>query len=660
LHLTTSGSTNAGADLLNAKVYYTGFSSVFSTSTQFGSTVASPNGAYTVNGSVVLTQGTNYFWITYDITPGASLGDTVSGCCTQAIGSGVMGTQVPTLTCPGGIQTIAEIGVWTPVNALAPDNNAGVMLLLTDGTIMCKTDAGGGDGIGNTWDKLTPDIHGSYANGTWTQLAPMHDTRLYFSSQVLKDGRVYVAGGEYGTGTGFSETYDPLTDVWTMAPTTGHNYVDANSEMLPDGSVLQACEWDNITFIYDPISNSYTPGGTPLGTVDESAWAKLPDSSILFVDMDTRNSERYIPSLNTWIADATVPVDLYDPFGSEAGGAFLLPNGQAFFLGATGHTAYYIPSGSTAPGSWVAGPDIPSGQGTPDAASAMMVNGKILCAVSPIPTSADHFPPPTAFYEFNYLTSSFTHIKTPAGDASEAGVPCYITNMLDLPDGSVLYAEQGMTQYYLYKPGGSPLAAGKPTVNNIVQTGCYTFMVTGTLFNGISEGASYGDDWQMATNYPIVRLTSGANVYYVRTSEWNSTGVQRGINADTTYFTIPSTLPNTPYSLAVVANGISSDTVTFTFSICTEIEETASLNKDISVYPNPANSNVIVDFTSKQPGVYTIRLLDVMGSTISTGTGNAASGENKHQINLESIAKGIYILELQMGDVVNKVKLVVR
>jgi hypothetical protein len=185
-------------------------------------------------------------------------------------------------------------------------------------------------------------------------------------------------------------------------------------------------------------------------------------------------------------------------------------------------------------------------------------------------------------------------------------------------------------------------------------------MVTGTLFNGISEGASYGDDWQMATNYPIVRLTSGANVYYVRTSEWNSTGVQRGINADTTYFTIPSTLPNTPYSLAVVANGISSDTVTFTFSICTEIEETASLNKDISVYPNPANSNVIVDFTSKQPGVYTIRLLDVMGSTISTGTGNAASGENKHQINLESIAKGIYILELQMGDVVNKVKLVVR
>ncbi|NOU08308.1 MAG: M48 family metalloprotease, partial [Hyphomicrobiaceae bacterium] len=41
-----------------------------------------------------------------------------------------------------------------------------------------------------------------------------------------------------------------------------------------------------------------------------------------------------------------------------------------------------------------------------------------------------------------------------------------------------------------------------------------------------TEGAAYGDDWQMSTNYPLVRLTSGGGtVYYARTFNWSSTGV---------------------------------------------------------------------------------------------------------------------------------------
>jgi hypothetical protein len=67
----------------------------------------------------------------------------------------------------------------------------------------------------------------------------------------------------------------------------------------------------------------------------------------------------------------------------------------------------------------------------------------------------------------------------------------------------------------------------------------------------------------MSTNYPIVRLTSGANVYYARTFNWNTTGVQRGAAADTVSFTLPAGLPTGTYSLMVVANGISSDPVSF-------------------------------------------------------------------------------------------------
>ena len=63
-------------------------------------------------------------------------------------------------------QTVTA-GTWTPVAATAP-GSVSQFLLLTDGTVMAQ------DGGGNGWFKLTPDIHGSYVNGTWSTLAPMH------------------------------------------------------------------------------------------------------------------------------------------------------------------------------------------------------------------------------------------------------------------------------------------------------------------------------------------------------------------------------------------------------------------------------------------------------------------------------------------------------
>ena len=62
---------------------------------------------------------------------------------------------------------------WTALSNLAPDPNLGVMLLLSNGTVMCKTSSGGSGGIGDTWNLLTPDVHGSYAHGTWSTIARM-------------------------------------------------------------------------------------------------------------------------------------------------------------------------------------------------------------------------------------------------------------------------------------------------------------------------------------------------------------------------------------------------------------------------------------------------------------------------------------------------------
>ncbi len=85
----------------------------------------------------------------------------------------------------------------------------------------------------------------------------------------------------------------------------------------------------------------------------------------------------------------------------------------------------------------------------------------------------------------------------------------------------------------------------------------------------MDEGAAYGDDAQMASNYPIVSLTSSSGtVYYATTSNWSSPGgVQTGTNTETTNFTLPSNVNfSGVYAVRVIANGITSNPVNLTIA----------------------------------------------------------------------------------------------
>jgi Secretion system C-terminal sorting domain/Kelch motif len=576
-------------------------------------------------------------------------------------------------------QNFAQTGIWTSLTNHAPDFNLGGMILLSDGTVLCKTSSGGTDGYGNIYDKLTPDINGSYANGTWSRIAPMLNTRLYYSSQVLKDGRVYVCGGEYGTGGSSGETYDPLTNKWTAAPAPGGYVSDANSEILDDGRLIQAIVQGSPflkqTKYYDPSTNTYSAAPSTLGYHNESAWVKLPDGSILFVDRGSTSSERYIPATGTWIADATVPVSLYDPWGLESGGALLLPNGHAFFIGSLGHCAIYTPSGTTSPGTWTATADIPNGQGTPDAAAAMMINGKVLLATSPVPTSANHFPTPTSYYEYDYTTNTFTRVGAPGGGLT-TNISSYLTNMICLPNGQILLGIQGSNQYYVYTPSGSQVTTQKPVITSVGVASPGVYRLVGTGFNGISEGATYGDDWQMATNYPIIRLTSGTTVHYARTFNWNHTGVRTGTLKDTVFFTVKGVAHGT-YSLVVTANGISSDPKIVSGAPVSDLiaSSSESLNsgskEDIStspskqmeteMYPNPAKDHTTIQFTLGKTSHVDLKVLDMNGKElIHAMNGDMEQGAHSITVNTGNLAAGLYNVRIITESGIKNLKLVVQ
>ncbi|MBO0697625.1 MAG: hypothetical protein J2P46_04465, partial [Zavarzinella sp.] len=234
-------------------------------------------------------------------------------------------------------------GTWEKV-AASPGFNASTMLLLTDGTAMCQESGG------VRWAKLTPDGSGSYVRGSWTPLAPMINTRLYYASAVLRDGRVIVCGGEYsnagvvGGGNEQNETnrcemYDPVADAWVAVPppTGWTNMGDAPSCLLPDGRLLVGYYSGVKTALYDPVAGTWTAGPDKGASGSEETWTLLGDQTVLTVQCSNRPfAEKYVCASNTWVSAGRLPVDLVEAASIEIGPAVLLPDGRAFCVGATG------------------------------------------------------------------------------------------------------------------------------------------------------------------------------------------------------------------------------------------------------------------------------------------------------------------------------------
>jgi len=480
----------------------------------------------------------------------------------------------------------ALAGTWV-TNTTAP-SPVGFVILLSNGDVLAQK----GPGFSN-WFRLSPDGQGHYANGQWTSNLGlnMSQNRQFFSSDVLPDGRVFVAGGEYGSlGSGNrSEIYDPVANQWSsnnvpaniLNPSLTNSgnglnggFSDSPSIVLADGTVLIApiypYGFGSQTVIYDPKANSwssYSPNLAPKGDLNETSWVKLPDDSILTIDATTNinlgynTTERFIPSTQTWIQDANTPVAMYSYPGKEIGPGLLLPSGKVVYFGGTGKTLFYTPSSSTAPGIWSQGPSIPAGLVARDTPAAMMANGNVLCAFSP--TTSDS---PIYFYEFNPTAITFTAITSPTGGASYNSQVTDQSAMLELPDGNILWTMSGSQSVYIYQPAGSPSSTWKPAIFGFNYNPDGSLHIVGTQFNGLSQGAAFGDDNQMDSNFPLVRFTDGGgNVYYGRTYNWSSTGVQTGSRVVSTDCEMPAIVFGGPgaYTMQVVANGIASDPIGF-------------------------------------------------------------------------------------------------
>jgi hypothetical protein len=505
---------------------------------------------------------------------------------------------------------LTPTGTWQAVAASLPNSDSvTTMLLLPNGDVMVQGGGGFGNASAENWYELKPDASGDYANGSWSKLETSNVGRLFYGSAVLPDGRVFIVGGEVATDkneTNSAEIYDPSTGHWKVAASYPEsNFGDGPVEVLFDGKVLAGSQFSNKTYIYDPSTDTWStnkPTTKNGGNFGEEGWVKLPDGSILDykINKTAQTGERFVvgplqaDDQGTWVNAGNVPVNLSSNggnsgMGAELGPGVLLHNGQVFWIGANNHTAFYDPS----TGNWTQGKDIPndaSGNavGGFDAPAAVEPSGKVLLAASPFTVdSSGNFGTPTTIYEYDPSADSYATVPDDNGpDLSQAA---FNDRMLVLPNGQILFSNYGQS-LYVYKPDTAADAAASPSIDNIVANGDGSFHLSGFQLNGLGEGASYGDDQQMASNFPLVRLSHTVTILgipitivnYAPTTNWSSE-VATGPYLVSTDFTLSQGLAPGFYTLQAVANGVASSPVLAVFG---SGNETVTLGK-ITIFETP-------------------------------------------------------------------------
>ena len=572
-------------------------------------------------------------------------------------------------------------GTWTKITT-EPSVSVGAMLLLTDGRVLVHSEPNCSGCTGNyaNWYTLTPDSTGNYVNGTWTQVAtlPSGYAPLFFGSAVLPDGKVVVEGGEYNCTHGCTgdwqnkgAIYDPVANTWTSltVPSTKH-IGDAESVVLPDGTwmIADCCALAfgdaafPTYFTFDESTLSFTDIATSTDgkadDFDEEGWTLLPNGNILTVDAYTSNtvdtgtnSETYNSTTNTWTTAGSTIEQLWDSNcekgdGSyELGPAVLMPNGTVFATGASdceaGHTAVYNTETST----WTAGPNFPISDAANDAPAALETNGNVIVAGSPY---SGTFSSPTSIFEWNGTT--FTEITAPPNAVNTAS---YQDHMLDLPNGQIMYTDYS-TDVEFYTPTGTYESSWQPTVTSVPSTLVLgtTYTISGTQLNGLSLGAAYGDDFQDATNWPIVKIVNNVSgaVAYAKSHSFSTMGVATGSAVVTAEFDVSTTLATGASTLYAIANGIPSAGVPVTVSSTAGGFTIAAAPKKVTIAPG-ASGNVKV--TSSVTGGFDGKItLTASGEptgvkvafnpTSITGAGSAAA-----RISVSSSAKaGTYTITI--------------
>jgi len=469
------------------------------------------------------------------------------------------------------------------------------------------------------------DCGGAGLVASWSPLASIFSTipaygPIAFASAVLPDGNVIVEGGESNLATANriesngGAYYNAAANTWTNVnpPAGWANIGDAPATVLADGTFMlgNACGNNSgfgQTALFDEASKTWNSMAQPPQWTSEASFTLLPNNSVVFVPTcwpgqpagDTcstlrsgLNSEAYNPSTGLWDTLGNTTERLYsydstgfiganscfagDPYFGEQGPAALLPNGTYFATGGYNVakngdlTSVY----NTGTERWESSPKLPSvtisGTTIPlsaeDEGAVVLTDGNLLLAT--FAGRVDYEIASGTVYYLEWNGNSYCQVNN-----VPAGIPGQ-SEMLTLPTGQILITDvswggTGDNNYFIYTPGGTTYPGIAPTLTSLSATTLVigsTYTAAGTQFNGATQSSFFGDDFQNATNYPLVRITNNSthDVFYATTQNPSTMGVATENLVTTTSFTVPVGATVGASTIEVVANGIPSNSLSVT------------------------------------------------------------------------------------------------
>ncbi len=78
-----------------------------------------------------------------------------------------------------------------------------------------------------------------------------------------------------------------------------------------------------------------------------------------------------------------------------------------------------------------------------------------------------------------------------------------------------------------------------------------------------------------------------------------------------------------------------------------------------TVYPNPANDHAMVEFSTDGASAYKLQLTDVIGRTLMMQEGISVIGDNQRQLDVSTLAKGVYLVSIEVNGNRTTLKLVI-
>ncbi|HMT30909.1 MAG TPA: T9SS type A sorting domain-containing protein, partial [Bacteroidia bacterium] len=93
--------------------------------------------------------------------------------------------------------------------------------------------------------------------------------------------------------------------------------------------------------------------------------------------------------------------------------------------------------------------------------------------------------------------------------------------------------------------------------------------------------------------------------------------------------------------------------------VISSVNEILNDNVSVSVFPNPASNNVMINYTVEKPVELIIEIRNIMGQVVANYTKNAESkGTHTLNVNVDKYSDGVYTVNTIIGDKVFSTKFV--